>query len=131
LILSASGMATGGRVLFHLENMLSDSRNMILFSGFQAAGTRGADLVGGAKQIKFHGRYLPVEAEVMGMHSQSAHADQAGLVKWLGTMKTPPKRIFLVHGEPQAADTLRRHIGDTLGWPVHIPEYREEVDLTL
>jgi metallo-beta-lactamase family protein len=129
LILSASGMATGGRVLFHLENMLEDARNLVLFSGFQAAGTRGADLVGGAKQIKFHGRYLPVEAEIIGMHSQSAHADQAGLVKWLGGMKTPPKRVFLVHGEPQAADTLRRHIGDTLGWQVHVPEYREEIEL--
>lgn len=129
LILSASGMATGGRVLFHLENMLDDARNLILFSGFQAAGTRGADLVAGTKQIKFHGRYLPVQAEVMGLHSQSAHADQAGLVKWLGRMKTPPKRVFLTHGEPQAADTLRRHINDTLGWPVHIPEYREEVEL--
>ncbi len=130
IVISASGMATGGRVLFHLANMLGDARNLILFSGFQAAGTRGADLIAGLPQLKLHGRYHDVKAEVVELKSYSAHADQKGLLSWLGSMPKPPKKVFLVHGEPQASDALRRRILDTLGWPVHLPEYMESVELT-
>ena len=129
IIISASGMATGGRVLHHLKAFASDARNMVLFPGFQAAGTRGASMLGGAEAIKIHGTYVPVLAEVVGMDSLSAHADYTEILTWLGTFPRPPKATYITHGEPAAADELRRRIQETLGWSCVIPNYLDSVPL--
>jgi len=129
VIISASGMATGGRVLHHLHNLVTDSRNTILFAGFQAGGTRGAALVHGAKEIKIHGQYLPVEAEVRNLEMLSAHADANEIMSWLKNFKAPPKTTFVTHGEPEAADALRRRIEEELHWPCRVPEYLEKIEL--
>ena len=129
IIVSASGMATGGRVLHHLKAFAPDSRNLILLPGFQAAGTRGASLSLGATEIKIHGEYVPVRAEVVKMDSMSAHADYGEILEWLRGFKRPPKRTCVTHGEPVAADEMRRRIEESLGWPVSVPEYGEEAAL--
>ncbi len=124
IIVSASGMATGGRVLHHLKTYAPDARNTMLFAGFQAAGTRGAALVGGAEAVKIHGAYVPVRAEVANLDTLSAHADREQLLAWLGGLRAP-KRVFVTHGEPVAADALRLAIEERHGWPVTVPEYLE------
>ncbi|MBI2066456.1 MAG: MBL fold metallo-hydrolase [Deltaproteobacteria bacterium] len=129
IIISASGMATGGRILHHLKSLAPNHRNTILFAGFQAAGTRGEALVGGAKQIKIHGLLVPVRAEVRILDSLSAHADQEGILSWLRHFTKAPRQTFIVHGEPLAADTLRKRIEEELHWKCHIPDYGESVDL--
>jgi metallo-beta-lactamase family protein len=128
IIVSASGMATGGRVLHHLKAYAPDARNTILFAGFQAAGTRGAALVGGADAVKIHGEYVPVRAEVANLDTLSAHADRAQLLAWIGQLKAP-RRVFVTHGEPVAADALRLAIAERHGWPVSVPDYRDSVAL--
>jgi metallo-beta-lactamase family protein len=130
VIIAASGMATGGRVLHHLRAFAPDARNTILFSGFQAGGTRGASMLQGATEIKIHGQYVPVRAEVAALYNLSAHADYAEILAWLGQFKSRPQRTFVTHGEPAAADALRRRIAETLGWDVSVPEYLQTVDLT-
>lgn len=129
IIVSASGMATGGRVVHHLKAFAPDARNMIVLPGFQAAGTRGAALAAGATELKIHGDYVPVRAEVVKMDSMSAHADYNEILEWLRGFKRPPKRTFVTHGEPAAADEMRRRIEETFGWPVSVPEYGEKVAL--
>lgn len=129
VIISASGMATGGRILHHLKYFLGDERNTILFTGFQAAGTRGARLVHGEDEIKIHGAMWPVRAQIEILHNISAHADYSEILSWLGSFKTPPRRTFITHGEPEAASSLRMKIEDRLGWDVVVPEYLQEVDL--
>lgn len=124
VIVSASGMATGGRVLHHLKTYAPDARNTILFAGFQAAGTRGAALVGGSEAVKIHGAYVPVQAEVANLDTLSAHADREQLLAWLGALRTP-KRVFVTHGEPVAADALRLAVEERYGWPVTVPEHLE------
>ena len=116
VILSASGMATGGRVLHHIEAFGRDRRNTILFSGFQAAGTRGRSLLEGRRELKMFGHWLTIEAEVADLPMLSAHGDADELMRWLGGFRTPPKRAFVVHGEPGASDALRVRIGRDLGW---------------
>ncbi|WP_363349375.1 MBL fold metallo-hydrolase [Methylocystis echinoides] len=130
VIISASGMATGGRVLHHLKKCLPDPRNTILFSGFQAAGTRGAALVSGADSVKIHGEYVPVRAEVENLTMLSAHADADGILRWLRNFTNPPRMTFVTHGEPTAADTLRRRIQDELGWRCVAPEQLERATLS-
>ena len=129
VIIAGSGMATGGRVLHHLKRFAPDSRNTILFTGFQAGGTRGADLVAGAREIRIHGQDVPVRAEVVTMENLSAHADYAETLDWLRTVPRAPRRTFLTHGEPHAADALRRRIEHSLGWSCSVPDYREAVTL--
>lgn len=129
IIVSASGMATGGRVLHHLKAFAPDPRNMIVLPGFQAAGTRGAALAAGATEIKIHGSYVPVRAEVVKMDNMSAHADYSEILQWLRGFKRPPKRTFVTHGEPAASDELRRRIEEALGWSVVVPEYGDRVEL--
>ena len=131
IVISASGMATGGRVLHHLAACLPDARHTILFVGFQAEGTRGRALVDGAKAIKIHGGMVPVAAQVQRIDSMSAHADQSEIVRWLRTFRTPPKQTFLVHGEPQAQDTLKAHLEETLRLNVHIPQHGEKIEVNL
>jgi metallo-beta-lactamase family protein len=122
-------MATGGRVLHHLKAFAPDPRNTILLAGFQAGGTRGAAIAAGAPEIKIHGEYVPIRAEVAQLDNLSAHADQRGLLDWLGGLASPPRRVFVTHGEPGAADTLRRLVGERLGWRAEVPDYRDVRDL--
>lgn len=129
IIVSASGMATGGRVVHHLKAFAPDARNLIVLPGFQAAGTRGAALAAGATELKIHGGYVPVRAEVVKMDSMSAHADYTEILQWLGGFKRAPKRTFVTHGEPAAADELRRRIEEALGWTVSVPEYGDQAEL--
>jgi len=129
VIISASGMATGGRVLHHLKLLAPDPKNTILFAGFQAGGTRGAAMTAGAERVKIHGSYVPVRAEVANLSMFSAHADADEIMAWLGNFARPPRRTFVVHGEPSASDSLRHRIEEELGWSAHVPEYREEVEL--
>ena len=129
IIISASGMATGGRVLHHLKVFAPDPNNSIIFTGFQAAGTRGASMLANAESIKIHGQYIPVRAEVDVIHNLSAHADQGEIMKWLSHFRNPPKTTFITHGEPQAAQTLREIIEGSLNWNCRIPEYLEKTDL--
>ncbi len=129
VIVSASGMATGGRVLHHLRALAPDRRNTILLPGFQAPGTRGASLAAGARSVKIHGAYVSIEAEVAQLDAMSAHADQHGLVDWLGRIPEGTKSAIVVHGEPAAADALRLRIQDERRWPVRVPAFGERVTL--
>ena len=129
IIVSASGMATGGRVVHHLKAFAPDPRNMILLAGFQAAGTRGAALAAGADAVKIHGSYVPVRAEVVKMDNLSAHADYEEILQWLRNFRKAPRRVFVTHGEPAAADELRRRIEEAFGWTVGVPEYGEKAQL--
>jgi metallo-beta-lactamase family protein len=129
IIVSASGMATGGRVLHHLQAFAPDPRNLILFAGFQAAGTRGAALVEGADSIKIHGEYVPVRAEVCNLDCLSAHADYSEILGWLRGFARAPLRTFITHGEPAASDEMRRRIAESLGWECVVPEYLERAAL--
>ncbi|MGE0114941.1 MAG: MBL fold metallo-hydrolase RNA specificity domain-containing protein [Steroidobacteraceae bacterium] len=129
IIISASGMATGGRVLHHLHHLVTDPRNTILFAGFQAGGTRGAALVGGATEIKVHGQVLPVKAEIANLEMLSAHADADEILGWLRNFKEAPKTTFVTHGEPVAADVLRHRIEEDLHWRCQVPEYLEKLEL--
>ena len=128
IVISASGMATGGRVVHHLKAFAPEARNTILFAGFQAGGTRGAAMLNGAETIKIHGEYVPVRAEVARIDNFSAHADYAEILAWLGHFE-PPRQIFVTHGEPKAADALRHRIEEKLGWRTRVPEYLETARL--
>ena len=123
VILAASGMATGGRVLHHLARCLPDHRNMVILTGFQAAGTRGATLANGGSTVRLHGQEVPVRAEVVALQSSSAHADGTQLLAWLRRMPQAPQQVYVVHGEPEAADTLRQRIERELTWRVAVPEH--------
>jgi metallo-beta-lactamase family protein len=131
IVISASGMATGGRVLHHLEACLPDARHTVLFVGFQTEGTRGRALVDGARTVKIHGAMIPVAARVTRIDSMSAHADQAEIVRWLRTFPAPPQQTYLVHGEPAAQDALKAHLETTLRWKVHVPQHGEKVEVDL
>ena len=129
IIIAASGMATGGRVLHHLAAFAPDSRNAIIFAGFQAGGTRGAAMVDGASSIKIFGEYVSVRARVSQIDNLSAHADQGEILQWLSHFKRPPQTTFITHGEPAAADALRRRIEEDLHWNCRVPMYRDRVEL--
>lgn len=131
IIISASGMATGGRVLHHLEAFAPDPRNLILLAGFQAGGTRGAALLAGAKSIKIHGRFVDVRAEVRQLSGASAHADGDELMAWMKSFPWRPRRVFVTHGEPQSADALRQRIERELGWKCEVPDYLETANLAM
>ena len=128
IILSASGMATGGRVVHHLKAFGGDARNLILFSGFQASGTRGAAILAGASSIRIHGEEVPVRAEVVQLTASSAHADANELLEWMRQLPASPRRTFVTHGEPHASDVLRYRIQHELGWQVSVPEQHEIFD---
>jgi metallo-beta-lactamase family protein len=129
IVVSASGMATGGRVLHHLAAALPDARNTVLFVGFQAAGTRGRLLVDGAREIKMHGRMIPVSAQIEVLDSMSAHADASEIMHWLSGFERAPRMTYLVHGEPAALTALATRITSERQWPVHVAQYRERVQL--
>ena len=130
VIISASGMATGGRILHHLKHRLPDPRNTVLFIGFQSAGTRGQMLKDGAKEIKIHGEPIPVRAQIRSMESFSGHADSDEILRWLQTFKAAPQQTFIVHGEPESSKALEELIRRSLGWKTHIPELLETVSLS-
>jgi metallo-beta-lactamase family protein len=129
IVIASSGMATGGRVLHHLEAALPSARNTVLFVGFQAAGTRGRTLVEGATTVRLKGRDIPVSATIEQINSMSAHADAGEIMRWLSGFTQPPSMTYLVHGEPTALEALRQRIATTLQWPVHVAGYQEQVTI--
>jgi metallo-beta-lactamase family protein len=129
IVISSSGMATGGRVLRHLAAALPDARNTVLFTGYQAAGTRGRALVDGARSVKIHGQVIPVAAQIEQIHSMSAHADQGEIMRWLSNFERAPRATWLVHGEPGPMDALRDLIRSKLGWCVEAGEYLQTIPL--
>lgn len=129
IVISASGMATGGRVLNYIETMAPQARHHIAFPGFQAGGTRGARMIAGEREIKMHGQWVPVNAEISHLDGFSGHADADGLLQWLRALPRPPEQVFVVHGEPAAADALRSRIQHELGWNVRVPSQGETVEV--
>jgi metallo-beta-lactamase family protein len=129
VIIAASGMATGGRVVHHLKAFAPDQRNTILFAGYQAGGTRGATIAGGAPTVRIHGEDVPVRAEVAMLDTLSAHADGDEIVEWLRGFSAAPRQTFVTHGEPAAADAMRQRIERELHWSCRVPYYLESVPL--
>jgi metallo-beta-lactamase family protein len=129
IVISASGMATGGRVLHHLARTLPDPQNTVLLAGYQSAGTRGRQLKDGAKSTRIHGQDVPVRARIESMDSMSAHADAAEIMRWLGGFTKPPRLTCLVHGEPAPMDVLKARIERERGWTVKTPEPMERIEI--
>jgi metallo-beta-lactamase family protein len=129
IVISASGMATGGRILHHLRKRLPDGRNTVIFAGFQAVGTRGRRLVDGAQEVKIYGEFVPVRARIERLENLSAHADSYEILRWLGGFKRAPEKVYLVHGEPGAQEALKNKIVEKFGWSVEIPEYLQRFEL--
>jgi metallo-beta-lactamase family protein len=125
VILSASGMATGGRILHHLKRYAPDAKNAIVFTGFQAGGTRGAAMIAGADTVKIHGEYVPIRAAVRDVEGLSAHADADEILRWLSSFSRAPRTTFLTHGEPAESDALRRRIVERLGWNCVVPDFAQ------
>lgn len=129
IVISASGMATGGRVLHHIQRFAPDHRNTIVFVGYQAVGTRGATMIHGAHEVRMFGHTVPIRADVEVLDGLSAHVDYGEMLNWLGGFEKPPRHTFLVHGEPDAAAALEKRIRDRLHWECHAPKYAERVSL--
>ena len=125
IVVAGSGMATGGRVVHHIKAFAPDERNTLLFTGFQAGGTRGAAITAGSDAVKIHGEYVPIKAEVAMIDNLSGHADASEIMGWLRGFRAPPRRTFITHGEPAAADALRLQIEESLAWQCSIPDYLE------
>ena len=123
VIISASGMATGGRVLHHLRHYLPDKANTVLIVGYQAANTRGAGLARGDAQVRIFGEEVPVNAEIVSIEGLSAHADYEELTTWVGALEKPPQTLFLVHGEPESRIAFQSHLKEKLGWSIELPEF--------
>jgi metallo-beta-lactamase family protein len=129
VIIAASGMMAGGRVLHHVVAFGEDPNNAILLSGYQAGGTRGRLLAEGAQTLRIFGRDVPIRAEVVALETMSGHADASQIIDWMRSAPTPPKQVFVTHGEPGSSDALRFRIQDELHWPVRVPRDGEEVGL--
>lgn len=129
IIISASGMLSGGRVLHHAMRILPDPNATIVFVGYQAAGTRGRRVLNGEREVKIMHSWIPVRCKVEQIGGFSAHADWKGVLKWLSSLKQAPKRVFTTHGEPEAAAAMAGHIKETFGWKVTVPEYGQTVEL--
>ena len=129
IVIAGSGMVTGGRVLTYLKKFIDDPETTVILVGYQAEGTRGRQLLEGAEEIKFFGKYYPVNAKIESIHSLSAHADQRELLEWLENVSNTPEQVFLVHGEPTAADAFRVKLQDVYHWTAHIPKLNDEVYL--
>ena len=129
IVISASGMATGGRILHHLKAFAPDPRNTIMITGYQVPGTRGASIIAGERQIRIYGEWVAINAQVANLAMLSAHADADELIRWAKGFTAPPRRVFVVHGEPQPADTLRRRLDRELGWQATVPRAGEVFDL--
>lgn len=131
IVIAGSGMVTGGRVLTYLQQYVERPETTVMLAGYQAEGTRGRQMLEGCPEIKFYGKYYKVNAQVEYLESLSAHADQTELLQWVDDIEEKPKRLFLVHGEPQALDMMRLKLKDTYGWKAHIPELFEIVEIDL
>jgi metallo-beta-lactamase family protein len=129
IVISASGMATGGRVVHHLAHQLPDQRNCVILTGYQAEGTRGRQLLDGARAVKIHGRYVPVHAEVVQIDDFSVHADADDMIAWLRAAPEVPRTVYVVHGEPHAAQAMAGRVADELGWCAVVPQLGERVRL--
>ncbi len=129
IVIAGSGMVTGGRVLTYLKQLIDESNTTVLLVGYQAEGTRGRQLLEGAHELKFFGKYYPVKANVQHIESLSAHADQVGILEWLSEIKNIPENTFLIHGEPTALQTLRVKVEDTFSWKVTIPKQNQSFEL--
>ncbi|MHC4383466.1 MAG: MBL fold metallo-hydrolase RNA specificity domain-containing protein [Planctomycetota bacterium] len=129
VVMAGSGMCTGGRVKHHLRHNISRPESTVLFVGFQARGTLGRQIADGENQVRIHGRRQPVNARIEQLQGLSAHADRTDLMRWLGHFTSPPRRLFLTHGEPQASDALADLVRAQLGWDVQVPEYGASVEL--
>lgn len=127
IIISASGMATGGRVVHHLAHQLPDSRNCVVLTGYQAEGTRGRQLLDGARALKMYGHYVPVRAEIVNVTDFSVHADADELLAWVASAEQPPGAVYVVHGENGASDTLARRITEELDLVAVVPRLGEQV----
>jgi len=125
IVISASGMATGGRILHHLKAFAPDPRNTIMITGYQVPGTRGAAIANGERSVRIYGEWVPVNAEVANLAMLSAHADADELLRWASGLKTPPRQVFVVHGEPQPADTLRSRLDHQFGWQATVPRQNQ------
>ena len=130
IIMATSGMCTAGRVKHHLRRNITRPESTVLFVGYQVRGTLGRQILEGHPQVRIHGRQWPVRARIEQIHGFSGHADRDALLRWLAAFKTPPRRLFLTHGEEEAALSLADHVRDEMGWQVTVPEYQQEVDLT-
>ena len=129
IIISASGMATGGRVLHHLQALAPNYRNTIIFTGFQAGGTRGDRILKGEPQVKIFGQMVPIKAHIEYIGSLSAHADYQEILEWLYHFKKAPRKVFITHGEPAAALSLKNKIEEKFGWDCVIPHYLQKENL--
>ncbi|HEV2523961.1 MAG TPA: MBL fold metallo-hydrolase [Gammaproteobacteria bacterium] len=129
IIISASGMAEGGRILHHIQHYAPNPHNTLLFIGFQVAGTRGDALVKGAKETTIYGEKVPINAEVVMLKNLSAHADYEEILAWLGHFRKPPKKVFLIHGEPESSLNLKTKIEEKFGWTCVIPDYLQVENL--
>ena len=129
IVISSSGMATGGRVLHHLARRLPDPRSTVILAGYQAEGTRGRSLADGARAIKFHGHYVPVRAQVVNIDAFSVHADSDELVAWMASHETAPETTFVVHGEEASSEALSARIDSELGRLAVVPSWGETVRL--
>ena len=129
MIIAGSGMCTGGRVKHHLVANISRPESTILFVGYQASGTLGRQILDGEEKVRILGQYHPVRAKIIDIDGFSAHADKNELLKWISSLKSPPRRIFVVHGEPESAGELGSVIKEKLGWKVSVPGYLEEAML--
>ncbi len=129
VLIAGAGMLSGGRIIHHLAAFAPDHRNTVLLTGYQAAGTRGASLLGGARHLKIHGRSVPIRCEVAKLDGLSAHADQSELLDWIGALPERPRGIWLVHGEPEQADALRHAAERRLGSKVRVAEDGRTVTL--
>lgn len=129
IIISASGMVTGGRVLHHIKNFVGDAKNTILFTGYQASGTRGDKMIRGVGEIKIFGQVYPIKAEIQQLNNMSAHADYEEIIEWLSYFQKPPRKVFITHGEMESAKAMKKIIEDRLGWPCIIPEFMHAEEL--
>ncbi len=129
IIISASGMATGGRILHHLKAFAPDARNTIMITGYQVPGTRGASMAAGEREIRIYGEWVRINAEVADLAMLSAHADADELIRWAKGFEAPPRRVFVVHGEPEPADTLRRHLDREFGWEATVSRQNQVFEL--
>ena len=129
IIISASGMMTGGRVLHHARRVLPDRNATIVFVGYQAAGTTGRRILDGEREVKIFGQFVPVRCRTERIGGFSAHADWSEVLRWLGGLPSTPRRVFITHGEPAAAEAMRRHIVERFGWTVDVPQYGDKVEL--
>jgi len=129
VIISSSGMATGGRILHHLAQRLPDPRNLVLFIGFQAPGTRGFAIKSQSDEVKIFGDLIPIRAQIAALEQFSDHADPPELLQWLRTFRNQPATTYLVHGEPDASGQLRDLMKKELGWDVQVAQYLEKVEV--